>query len=509
MSHPELDRLRCRGMRLLALCGWATCLTLLLLGILLGGEHVWTTLILGAAINIVPTLMALQGRHDSAARLTMGTLAAVHPALAVYALAGHPWQMDAHMYFFVALSALIVLYDWRPIALATGLIAVHHLVLQELMPMWVFSGGGNLGRVLFHAAAVLLELAVLSYVTIRLGAAVSAQATMRAESERLAEDADSRRREAETAMTAMRSAEARELGERARREALERDSAGMRRREMLALADAFQASVADAIRSLTGAAGELDHSAQALNGLAHRASGQLADAATSAGQTSNVAENLARGVRGLSDSIAAIAVSVDQQAQLSSAARGFSASNEDAVRSLASRASSITEFADSIHEISARTNLLALNATIEAARAGEVGRGFAVVAHEVKQLANQAGGATEEIRALASTVQDGAGLANAALAKIAATVAEVAAAAQSIRAEVDGQREATRLIETTAQETAAGAQQMANRIGEVAIVANETETLSERVSGAASGLAQTAAALENATERFIAQLKAA
>ncbi|WP_376967640.1 PAS domain-containing methyl-accepting chemotaxis protein (plasmid) [Azospirillum sp. A26] len=50
-----------------------------------------------------------------------------------------------------------------------------------------------------------------------------------------------------------------------------------------------------------------------------------------------------------------------------------------------------------IQNIAAQINLLALNATIEAARAGEVGKGFAVVAGEVKNLANQAGRATEQI----------------------------------------------------------------------------------------------------------------
>jgi methyl-accepting chemotaxis protein len=48
-------------------------------------------------------------------------------------------------------------------------------------------------------------------------------------------------------------------------------------------------------------------------------------------------------------------------------------------------------------DITGQINRLALNATIESARAGEAGRGFAVVANEVKNLANQAKGATERI----------------------------------------------------------------------------------------------------------------
>ena len=50
-----------------------------------------------------------------------------------------------------------------------------------------------------------------------------------------------------------------------------------------------------------------------------------------------------------------------------------------------------------IGNITGQINLLALNATIESARAGEAGRGFAVVASEVKNLANQAKQATDQI----------------------------------------------------------------------------------------------------------------
>jgi len=67
------------------------------------------------------------------------------------------------------------------------------------------------------------------------------------------------------------------------------------------------------------------------------------------------------------------------------------------VTQLAEQSSAIDDFVDLIKRISSQTNLLALNAAIEAARAGEHGRGFAVVAEEVRQLADESSRAAEDV----------------------------------------------------------------------------------------------------------------
>lgn len=134
MILSDINRLRGRGVRVLVAASWVNTIAVILISLIAGSERLLPIALTGILANVLPTLMVRQGRADGQARLVVASLAAVQPALIVYALSGHGWQMDGHMYFFVALAGLTVLCDVRAILFASVLIAVHHLVLQYAAP---------------------------------------------------------------------------------------------------------------------------------------------------------------------------------------------------------------------------------------------------------------------------------------------------------------------------------------------------------------------------------------
>ncbi len=75
---------------------------------------------------------------------------------------------------------------------------------------------------------------------------------------------------------------------------------------------------------------------------------------------------------------------------------------------LAQNAGRVGEITKEIFSISSQTNLLALNASIESARAGEAGRGFSVVAEQIRVLAEQTRGLTQNITEIVSELQQNA-----------------------------------------------------------------------------------------------------
>jgi methyl-accepting chemotaxis protein len=499
----DLDGLRVRGVMLLAMFGWLCTISLMALALIFDLQNEIVPVALSAAVTIIPSFIAMRPRYDLPIGIVFGIMAAVQPALLVYMLQGHPWQMEGHMYFFVGLAALTLLCDWRPMAVAVVLIAVHHLLLSYIAPEWVFIGSGDFARVMVHALAVTWVFAVLGPVMVYMGKLFSEHAAARATSEALATSA-------QAALEQVRAAQQEVEAEREKRIAAERHQlADARRSELMALATAFESSVANIVQSVATAAEQMAHAATNMHRFAHNAGEQSVEAARDADSASQSAMRVSAGISDLSKSILDIAANAEQQAELGEAARGASRTGEQVIRTLAERTTNIESFVGLIQGVASQTNMLALNATIEAARAGEAGRGFAVVAAEVKALAAQAHEATGQINQLVSDIDSGATEADQVIGQVSRAMGELAAAADKMRAAIGDQSNVASLIEQSAVDSAAGANQIAKRIGEVAKAAGEAVQLSDEVQASAEGLAKIAHGLRTATDEFLSQLRAA
>lgn len=123
-----------------------------------------------------------------------------------------------------------------------------------------------------------------------------------------------------------------------------------------------------------------------------------------AGSALSAARGTSQNVQTMASAAEELAASVQEISQSMAQSRTATESAFDLVetasahtRRLSDAATAMGSIVGLIQTIAGQINLLALNATIESARAGDAGRGFAVVAQEVKNLANQAASATEQI----------------------------------------------------------------------------------------------------------------
>lgn len=156
----ELDSLRARFGRFLVFLLWAH---VPVLGIVawFSGHPVTSALAAGMILAGAYHLTWWRAGIAFPTRYLSAVALVGEPALLLYLLRGHSWQMDMHMYFFAMLSLTIAWFDRRALLIAATATALHHLLLLYLLPYAVFPAEGNLARVLLHAAIVAFQTAVL------------------------------------------------------------------------------------------------------------------------------------------------------------------------------------------------------------------------------------------------------------------------------------------------------------------------------------------------------------
>jgi hypothetical protein len=172
----SLASIRARATQLYTLIAWLHVPAVALIA--LNGHNAWLapTAFL-AVVATIATICAATMRNGLPLRSIMAVALTFGPIAFVYAgrgalsgLSGHgDWQIDYHMYFFAMFAILVAYVDWRPIVISAGLTAVHHLLLDVVLPAGVFPEEG-LDRVALHALCVIAEVTVLIWITNTLAA---------------------------------------------------------------------------------------------------------------------------------------------------------------------------------------------------------------------------------------------------------------------------------------------------------------------------------------------------
>ncbi len=281
----------------------------------------------------------------------------------------------------------------------------------------------------------------------------------------------------------------------------------------------------ESARTLAGASTELNATATQLASGSESTSTQASSVGAAAEEMATNMENMSASTMKITEnmttvsasseemtaSIAEIARSAEQAAKLSGDATQRAGVSNEKIGVLGTAADEIGRVIEVIQDIAEQTNLLALNATIEAARAGDAGKGFAVVATEVKELAKQTAGATEDIRSRIEAIQASTSESVEAIASISDAIKQVNDVSRTIASAVEEQSITTKQMSANITQTSEAAQTVSVGVSQSAAAsseitknlagvnqavtqtsqgANETTSASQQISEIAEGLNQ-------------------
>lgn len=413
-------------------------------------------LIVGLPTALIPTAIIVSsgGTRLAASVAAVGLM--VFAGLHIHQAAG---LSELHFGIFVLLAFLLCYRDWLVIVVGATTIALHHLsfnYLQELGYGVLCITEPDFGRILVHAAYVVVEAGVLCFLAVLLERETVQAAELTKTVAALSGKGGVIDLRSDGQQAISPAGSALQQAVRSMHGAMERVHSGVE-------------TIAAASREI--ATGNLDLSERT----ERQASSLHGTVASMEALTSRVRLNGESARRANELAISASRVAVrggDVVAQV-----------VDTMASINESSKHIVDIISVIDSIAFQTNILALNAAVEAARAGEQGRGFAVVASEVRSLAQRSAGAAKEIKELIS----------ASVGRVDAGTQLVEQAGGTMREIVDGVRLVTDII---GEISAASVEQESN-ILEIDRAVSDMDTFTQQNAAQVEEAAAAARSLQN------------
>jgi methyl-accepting chemotaxis protein len=439
----------------LALSGWYDTLNLALL--------------IGLPAAVIPTAMVFASPGSLMTRSSIAASVMVFAGLHIHQAAG---MSELHFGIFVLLAVLLVYRSWFVIFVAAAVIAVHHLSFNYLQ-QWgygvvCFTKPG-LGVVLSHAAYVVVEAAVLSYLSVLMHRELVESAELDARVLALAAGGNG---DIDLSSTSIKVQSQTAKGLEA----------------VVATLHATILSVRQGTDTIATASSQIAAGNMDLSSRTEQQASSLEETAASMEElTSTVKQNADNARQANQLAVSASGVAVKGGAVVAQVVDTMSAINTSSKK--------IVDIIGVIDGIAFQTNILALNAAVEAARAGEQGRGFAVVAAEVRNLAQRSAAAAKEIKTLISDSVDKVEEGSKQVAEAGKTMDEIVG---SVKRVTDIMAEIT----AASQEQTQGIEQVNQAITQMDQVTQQNAALVEQAAAAASSLQEQASELSQVVSVF-------